>query len=547
MIDLFGFSIPLPPALQFLDNPVGEFFITALAWVGIAVVAYIFLTYILRWVTHQLPGEVDDIILGIVRRPLLMLLIAFGIINSLRVLQLPAPFTEWVERILLTAEIIVGAWVVWRMVHDVILFYGHQWAVKTETRLDDIVIPLINLVGAVVIVLGAILLILPIFGIDVGSILVGAGVIGLVLGLALQDTLSNVFSGISLIADAPFRTSDIIKLGDNKIFRVEKIGLRTTTLYSYDEHSTTYIPNRVLTDQPIENITKPTVELRLAVEIGVAYNSDLPRVERLLKEIAWAHPNILGSDLAFKQQSVRSEIERLQQHGRADTAARMERALAKMEREHLLFARVREFDELLHQLVPAIGAREERGLTPAEVRELDLQFVAPANVLMEQVRAALDDWCGLADPWANADEIQTQVTRWQERGERLKRRWARLRDGILTPAIEETGRLDTLTEQLRSWLREEFKFPPEVWKDPTVNFLAFGASSVDVRLAYFIDDGRLEHFKRRTRLTRELAFTIHRRFQEEGIEIPFPQTDVWFRNALKGEKEIERKSDGVNG
>lgn len=530
MLELFGFTIVLPPSLLFLDSPLGEFVATALAWVVIAVLAYVLLTYVLRWLTHQLPGEVDDIVLGIVRRPLLILLIAFGIINSLRVLDLPAPFTEWVERILISAEIIIGAYVVWRIVHEVVLYYGMQWAVRTENRLDDIVIPLVNLLGAVVIVLVTLLMVLSVFGIDVSSILVGAGVIGLVLGLALQDTLGNVFSGISLIADTPFRTGDLITLSGDKIYLVEKIGLRTTTLYSYDDHSTTYIPNRVLTDQPIENITKPTVELRLAIEIGVAYASDLPKVERVLKEIAWAHPNVLGSDLTRKQASVRAEIARLRAAGQGDAAAQFERGLVKMEREHALFERVREFDAVLADLALAIDAREERGLTADEVRELNSGYVAPANVLMEQVSAALNAWRTVPDPWANIEELDVENQRWQIRRERLERRWVSVRDSVLNPAIEHTGRLDNFTQELRTWMRQEFKFPPEIWKDPSVNFLSFNASSVDVRLAYFIDDGRLEHFKRKTRLTRELGFTIHRRFQDEGIEIAFPQLDVWLRN-----------------
>lgn len=530
MLELFGFTIVLPPSLLFLDSPLGEFAATALAWIIIAVIAYVLLTYVLRWLTHQLPGEVDDIVLGIVRRPLLILLIAFGIINSLRVLDLPAPFTAWVERILISAEIIVGAYVVWRIVHEVVIYYGMQWAVRTENRLDDIVIPLVNLLGAVVIVLGALLLVLTVFGIDVSSMLVGAGVIGLVLGLALQDTLSNVFSGISLIADTPFRTGDLITLSGDKIYRVERIGLRTTTLYSYDDHSTTYIPNRVLTDQPIENITKPTVELRLAIQVGVAYGSDLAQVERVLREIAWAHPNVLGSDLERKQASVRAEIERLRQRGQGDAAAQFERGFAKMQLEHILFDRVREFDRTLADLAAAINAREERGLTADEVRELDAGYVAPANVLLEQILAALNAWRTLPDPWANADEIEVESNRWQIRGDRLERRWVTVRDGVLNPIIEHTGRLDNFTQELRDWMRAEFKFPPELWKDPTVNFLAFGPSSIDVRLAYFVDDGRLEHFKRKTRLTRELGFTIHRRMQDEGIELPFPQMDVWFRS-----------------
>lgn len=534
MIDVFGFGIPLPPALEFLGHPVGDFVFTALAWVVLAFVAYILLTYVLRWVTERMPGEVDDIILGIVRRPLLLLLVAFGIINSLRALQLPAPFTEWVERILLSAEIIVAAYVVWRIVHEVILYYGQQWALHTENRLDDIIIPLVNMLGAVVIVLGTILLILPVYGIDVSSMLVGAGVVGLVLGLALQDTLANVFSGISLIADTPFRTGDLISLSGNKIFLVEKIGLRTTLLYSYDDHSSTYIPNRTLTDQPIENVTKPTVELRLAIQIGVAYASDLPGVERVLKEIAWGHPNVLGSDLPRKEKSVRAEMERLRGAGQVAEADKYARALVKMEREHALLVRVGEFDEMLRQLAEAIAQREERGLTPDEIRELNTDYIAPMSVLIEHVGAALDQWRALADPWANLDELEAESQRWKIRRDRFARRWEAVRDGVLHPSIEDTRRLDTFTQNLRQWLRQDFKFPPEVWKDPSVNFVAFGASSVDVKMLYFIDDGRLEHFKRKTRLTRELAFTIHRRFQEEGIEIPFPQADLWFRNKLPG-------------
>jgi small-conductance mechanosensitive channel len=257
-------------------------------------------------------------------------------------------------------------------------------------------------------------------------------------------------------------------------------------------------------------------------------------VERVLKEIAWAHPNVLGSDLPRKVKSVRGEMERLRSAGQTEEADKYERALLKMEREHVLFLRVREFDEMLRQLAEAIGQREERGLTAEEVRELNEDYVAPMSVLIEQVGAALDQWRALADPWANLDELEAESQRWKIRRERFERRWAAVRDGVLNPSIEDTRRLDTYTRNLRQWLREDFKFPPEVWKDPTVNFLAFGASSVDVRLLYFIDDGRLERFKRKTRLTRELAFTIQRRFQEEGIEIPFPQTDLWFRNKLPG-------------
>jgi small-conductance mechanosensitive channel len=200
-----------------------------------------------------------------------------------------------------------------------------------------------------------------------------------------------------------------------------------------------------------------------------------------------------------------------------------------MEREHTLLDRIREFDEMLRQLAEQISFREEHGLTAEEIRELNVEYLAPGNIMLEHVNAALNQWRALADPWAELDELEEENERWQLRLERLERRWVHVRDSILNPSIEQTGRLDTMTSELRTYLREELKYPPEAWKDPTVYFVEFGDSSVDMRLAYFIDDGRLEHFKRRTRVAREIGFTILKRFEELGIEVPYPQLEVFYK------------------
>jgi len=97
----------------------------------------------------------------------------------------------------------------------------------------------------------------------------------------LQETLSNIFGGISLLVDAPFKTGDILVLPENKICQVKKIGIRTTELYFVDEDSTVYVPNKDLANTTIINITKPTVDLKATIDVNVSYDSDLMVAEKL--------------------------------------------------------------------------------------------------------------------------------------------------------------------------------------------------------------------------------------------------------------------------
>jgi len=167
MITVCGYQIQLPSELQFLANIYGSFLATVLAWVVIAIVAYFIFSYALRWLTRRIPGEIDDIILGIVRKPLLVLIIVFGTVNSLECLQLPETTVALLERIFNTILVVIVAYFFWRVIKDVVVYYGESWARKTESRVDDIIIPIVNLFGPLLVIIFAALLILPQWGIDV--------------------------------------------------------------------------------------------------------------------------------------------------------------------------------------------------------------------------------------------------------------------------------------------------------------------------------------------------------------------------------------------
>src|SRR5213593_1481550 len=118
MLTVFGIQITLPPGWQFLANVYGSFVATVLAWCVIALLVYLVFTYLLRWVTRRLPGEIDDIILGIVAQPLLLLVIAFGVVNSLSVLSLPTALNDVLEQLFNTVLILIAAWLFWRVLKD---------------------------------------------------------------------------------------------------------------------------------------------------------------------------------------------------------------------------------------------------------------------------------------------------------------------------------------------------------------------------------------------------------------------------------------------
>ncbi len=122
--------------------------------------------------------------------------------------------------------------------------------------------------------------------IQVTAWLASAGIVGLALGLAAKDTLSNVFAGISIVADAPYKNGDFITLETGERGVVTHIGLRSTRLQTQDDVEIT-IPNGILGNSKIINDAGgPSQKHRIRVAVGVAYGSDIDHVIATLEAVA---------------------------------------------------------------------------------------------------------------------------------------------------------------------------------------------------------------------------------------------------------------------
>ena len=151
--------------------------------------------------------------------------------------------------------------------------------------------PLFAKLGVVFIAVLAAITTLQHFGVSVASLVVSLGVGSLALGLAAQDTLSNMFAGFTLMLDRPFRVGDRIQLSTGEVGDVEMIGIRATLIRTLDE-TMLVVPNNLLVRDRLVNRSQPTRRIATHVEVGVAYGSDLGLVRRLLREAALACPAV---------------------------------------------------------------------------------------------------------------------------------------------------------------------------------------------------------------------------------------------------------------
>jgi small-conductance mechanosensitive channel len=143
-------------------------------------------------------------------------------------------------------------------------------------------LPLLQMALKVVVIAGSLYLGFVAWSIDVTSWLASAGIIGIAVGFAARDTLANLFAGVFIIADAPYKIGDFVNLDNQLRGQVLDIGIRSTRILTRDDIEVT-VPNAVIANAKIVNETGgPHSKMRVRLKVSVAYGSDLEQVSRLL-------------------------------------------------------------------------------------------------------------------------------------------------------------------------------------------------------------------------------------------------------------------------
>jgi small-conductance mechanosensitive channel len=278
------FKNPLPPPL---NNEFGVFLIDILAWLGISAIVICIVDPLARRLTRKSKNKIDNIVLSIIRIPLLILIFLYGFITSLNALDkyIPEVVLNYAHQIYRIGATLVVFYVAYRIFKDVLLYYGKIIAKKTASQIDDFLMPVIEKIGIVVIGLLAIGYILGYIGLDLTMFIAGGVVVSMVLAFAAQETLSNFFSGIFLLTDRPFKEMDTIVLADGDWCEVRKIGLRSTRLFRFSDASIISIPNNKLANEKIANFSGPEDKGRVMMTFGVAYGSNPEKIKKIIREV----------------------------------------------------------------------------------------------------------------------------------------------------------------------------------------------------------------------------------------------------------------------
>lgn len=138
----------------------------------------------------------------------------------------------------------------------------------------------------------SIYIIFILWNIDMTAWLASAGIVGIAVGFAAKDTLANLFSGVLILADAPYKIGDYIVLDSGERGMVTHIGIRSTRMLTRDDVELT-IPNSIMgTTKIINESGGPYKKFRIRVKVGVAYGSNVDQVKQLLLDVANAEEKV---------------------------------------------------------------------------------------------------------------------------------------------------------------------------------------------------------------------------------------------------------------
>jgi small-conductance mechanosensitive channel len=233
----------------------------------------------IKRLSRRTKTHVDDIILGALSIPVVIIILLSGGFILSRILPLPH---EWDRGLFLALKVIIvvtGVLFADRLAKSFIRHYSDK--VDFLKASSGIVY---TAVRAVVILL-ALLVILETFGVSITPLIASLGVGSLAIALALQSPLANFFSGLQLVSAKPIEVGNYIKLGTGEEGHVTKIGWRSTTIRML-ANNLVIVPNSKIADAIITNYDLPDKELSVIVEVGVHYKSDLDHVERVTCEVA---------------------------------------------------------------------------------------------------------------------------------------------------------------------------------------------------------------------------------------------------------------------
>ncbi|MFH1506769.1 MAG: mechanosensitive ion channel family protein [archaeon] len=227
----------------------------------------------------------DDAIVEIIGQPIYWAIVLVGVYWILRGVHY---FVLHADLFNLAFKI---AWTAWgillliRLTRGLMDWYIRDFAQNGKIKIEPTGLNILRKIIYIVIIAVGLIIILRYLGVEITPLVASLGIAGLAVALALQDTLSNYFAGIYISTDRSIRLGEYIELDNGLKGYVDKIEWRTTRVRTLSNNFV-IIPNKKLADSVITNYYQPEKQMSVKVHVGVAYHSDLEKVEKVTIDVA---------------------------------------------------------------------------------------------------------------------------------------------------------------------------------------------------------------------------------------------------------------------
>lgn len=282
--------VKIVESLNISELPIINAIISVFVFIIIAKIADIFINKVLRRFVRFTKSEIDDKIIDRFHRPIYYTIILIGITLAIIYLKPSERVIFYLNGIIYSLIAIVWLIAIIRLSNEII--DGFFYKVTDVTGVGKDIAPFIKNISKIVIIIGAMMVILSIWKLNITPIIASAGIAGVAVALAAKDIIANFFGGVSIFIDKPYKIGDVVVLDRGERGEVVEIGIRSTRIRTPDNIMIT-IPNALVANSKIINESAPVTNIRIKISIGVAYGSDIEKVERALLDIASLNENVL--------------------------------------------------------------------------------------------------------------------------------------------------------------------------------------------------------------------------------------------------------------
>ncbi|MFQ3244154.1 MAG: MscS family membrane protein [Chitinophagales bacterium] len=245
---------------------------------------------LIQKLTSQTSTELDDQIIAELRDPIFNTVLWFGLIVATKSTGYVDGLAAYISPIALSMIVLTWTRAALSVSGKLIVVMSRDDSrfKKMDVRTE----PLLIISSKIMLMIMCAYLVLIIWGINPVGLLASAGIVGIAVGFAAKDTLANLFSGVFILADRPYKLGDYVNLDSGERGKVTHIGIRSTRLITRDDIEVT-IPNGVIGNQKIVNENGGSGHsMRIRLDLQCAYEADLEHVEEVLMTLISTHQEI---------------------------------------------------------------------------------------------------------------------------------------------------------------------------------------------------------------------------------------------------------------